>query len=55
MLAQLPTSQRGPVGDFLVAYMKQTKKVVTSLPIFVTNAIRAYNAGKFGLKEMIQY
>eukprot|EP01022_Parablepharisma_sp_SALTPOND_P004344 TRINITY_DN120123_c1_g1_i1.p1 TRINITY_DN120123_c1_g1~~TRINITY_DN120123_c1_g1_i1.p1 ORF type:complete len:637 (+),score=56.16 TRINITY_DN120123_c1_g1_i1:418-2328(+) len=55
MLEQLPAAQRGPVGDFLVAYMKQTKKVVTTLPVFVVNAIRAYEAGKFGLKEMIEY
>jgi len=55
MLNQLPTYQRAPISDFLLAYMKQTKKVVTTLPVFVTNAARAYENNKFGLKDMIQY
>ncbi len=55
MLAQLPDYQRGPVSDFLVAYMKQTKKIVTTLPMFISNIMRAHSAGKFGLRSVLTY
>ncbi len=55
MLEELPAYQRGPVSDFLVAYMKQTKKIVTTLPVFISNIVRAYNGGKFGLRHVLSY
>ncbi len=52
MLSLLPEFCKGPVGEFLVAYMKQTRKISITLPLFVSNAMKAHSAGKFRLQEM---
>ncbi len=44
---------RGPVGNFLIAYMKQTKKQTIQLPVFVNNIHKAYLMDKFKLRAMI--
>jgi len=53
LLLQLNIKARGPIGSFLIAYMKQTKKQTIQLPVFVSNIHKAYTMDKFGLKEMI--
>lgn len=52
MLQQLPEYQRASIGEFLTAYANQTKKISISLSVFVTNAIRAFIAKKFGFQHM---
>lgn len=52
---QLRSEQREAIGGFLIAYMKQTRRQTMPLPTFVTNVQKAYNLGKFELKEMIKY
>jgi len=55
MLAQLPEEQRKPVGDFLVAFMRQTKKVSLKLPHFISNILKAFYSRKFGLNAIAEY
>ncbi len=53
LLSKLKKTQRGPVGEFLIAYVKQTKRQTIQLPSFVNNVYKAYNMNKFGLRQMI--
>lgn len=55
MLSKLPATQREPIGDFLIAYMQQTHKIILTLPTFITNIMNAYKANKFGLQTLIKY
>lgn len=55
MLSQLPVVQREPIGDFLIAYMKQTHKILLPLTTFIPNIIKAYNEKKFGLQSLVKY
>ncbi len=55
MLSKLKKSQQGPIGDFLLAYTKQTKRQTIKLSTFSLNLYNAYNEGKFGLPQMVQY
>ncbi len=54
LLQNLPLHQRKPIAEFLVAYMKQTKKVIIKLPDFVSNIMKAYENRKFGLGAILE-
>lgn len=51
---ELSEEQRKPLSEFLIAYMKQTKRQTMSLPTFLSNIWKAYKSKKFGLKTMIE-
>ncbi len=55
LLWNLSEEERGPVGQFLIAYMKQTKKIIIKLGDFVTNILKAYQSGKFELDQLIRW
>ena len=53
MLLQIDFDIREVIGNFLIAYMKQTKRQTIPLSNFVSNLRKAYTMGKFGVKEAV--
>jgi len=53
MLEKLQEKQRKPVADFLIYYLKSTKRASISVSVFVQNMNRAVQQNKFGIREAL--